>query len=473
MLHSRLLTTLLAAGLLAAVVPPAHGQGASTAYFEFLMARRLESLGDFKGAEAALVRAAEADSGSAEIRAEMAAFHLRRSQPDEAEKAAKSALAISDDSLEAHRTLGLVYAGYTESSSARTPTPPAAEYLRDAIVHLERAASSPTSPSDLILNYTLGRLYLRSGTPDKAIQTLNRVLSQNPGAVQARLSLAQAYSAASDLKGAIETLEVIVDDEPRVAAFLGQYQEQAGLLKEAAESYTKALAVQPMNRDLKFRRIAALYNAKEFSRAATFAADARRQHPEDARFPRLQARALFDTGDRSAGIAVLEAASRTFPKDTSTHYALADLYRDAGRSGDAEKTLRLILELEPANANALNYLGYLLALRGEQLDEAIQLVRRALDVEPENGAYLDSLGWAYFKRGDFGQAEKYLGAAAERLPRNSEVQDHLGDVLVRRGRLQDAIAAWTRALEGDGADIDKEAIQKKISNAKSKMQNAK
>ena len=69
------------------------------------------------------------------------------------------------------------------------------------------------------------------------------------------------------------------------------------------------------------------------------------------------------------------------------------------------------------NASALNYLGYLLAVRGEQLDEAIQLVQRALKEEPDNGAYLDSLGWAYFRRGNLDEAEKYLVAAVKQTPR--------------------------------------------------------
>jgi Flp pilus assembly protein TadD len=182
---------------------------------------------------------------------------------------------------------------------------------------------------------------------------------------------------------------------------------------------------------------------------------------------------LFDAGDRAGGIAVLESAVKSFPKDTATMFALADIYADAGRSPDAERMLRQVLAAEPGNANALNYLGYLLAVRGEQLDEAIRLVRRALDAEPGNGAYLDSLGWAHFRRGDLDEAEKYLVEAAAKLPANSEIQDHLGDLHARKGRLAEAIAAWTRALDGDGSDIQREAIEKKISNAKSKMQNAK
>jgi predicted Zn-dependent protease len=291
--------------------------------------------------------------------------------------------------------------------------------------------------------------------------------------VQGRLAMAQAYAATKDLKAAINILQEIIEDEPRVASALAQYQEDAGLLMDAAASYTLALAVQPGNRELKIRRIAVLLEAKEYARAAGFAGDARKQHPNEPVFPRLQGRALFDAGDRSGGIAVLESAVKSFPKDTATMFALADIYADAGRSNDAERMLRQLLAAEPGNANALNYLGYLLAVRGEQLDEAIRLVRRALDAEPDNGAYLDSLGWALFRKGDLDEAEKYLEAAAAKLPQNSEVQDHLGDLHARKGRLSEAIAAWTRALNGDGSDIQRDAIEKKISNAKGKMQNSK
>jgi len=451
----------------------AQAQNKTDTYYEFLMARRLEADGDAKAARAALDRAATADPKSAEIRAEIASLHLRRNERTEAEQAAKAALAIDDKNAEANRALGLLYASAADSATERTQSPQTATYLRDAIMYLERAVAASPITADPTLHYTLGRLYIRTGEPQKAVQSLSRVLNQNPNSLQGRLAMAQAYAASKDLKSAIGTLEEILDDEPRVASALAQYQEDAGLYLDAAASYTLALAVQPNNRQFKVKRIAVLLEAKEYGRAAGFAGDARKQHPEEPTFPRLQGRALFDSGDRSGGISVLESAVKAFPKDTATMFTLADVYADAGRSMDAERLLRQVLAAEPTNANALNYLGYMLATRGEQLDEAVRLVRRALEAEPENGAYLDSLGWAYFRKGDLDEAEKYLVSAAQKLPENSEIQDHLGDLHARKGRLAEAIAAWTRALKGDGEDVQKSTIEKKISNAKGKMQNAK
>jgi len=472
--YTRAASSLLLGALLVGLVPGvSSGQGSSSAYLSFLLARRLEAEGDNSGALAALKRAATADPKSAEIQAEMAGFHLRHNERPEAEAAAKAALAINPDNVGANRALGLLNAAAVEGASGRDATAQVQTYLRDAIMYLERAIKVSGPTADVTLQYTLGRLYIRNNEPAKAIDSLTKVLVQNPDFFQARLVIAQAYEANKDLKSAIATLQEVLEDEPRVASQLAQYQEEAGLLNDAVDSYTVALAVQPRSRELKIRRIAVLLDAKDYRRAAGFAGEARKQHPDDARFVRLQARALFDGGDRSGAILLLEQVTKDSPKDTDTLFTLADVYADAGRAMDAERILRQIVTAEPMNAGALNYLGYLLAVRGDSLDEAIQLVQRALKEEPDNGAYLDSLGWAYFRRGNLDEAEKYLVAAGKQLPENSEVQEHLGDLFARKGRYADAVAAWTRALNGDWQDVDKGGLEKKISSAKGKVQNAK
>jgi tetratricopeptide (TPR) repeat protein len=463
----RAVCSILVAVLIAASLCPTAFAQTGDSYYEFLLARRLEAGGDIGGALSALTRAAAADKSSAEVRAEIAAFQLRQNRRDEAEKAAKEALTLDEANAEAHRVLGLIFAGDADAAAEKRQNVQSAAFSREAITHLERVATSPTA--DIALHYTLGRLYLRTGAPDKAVVALTRVLSQNPNSVQGRLALAQAQAATDNLDGAIGTLEEIVEDEPRVASALAQYQEQAGQLKEAAENYTRALTVTPMSRELKYRRILALYSAGDFSRSATFAAQAQSEHPDDLRFPRLQARALFQGGSQGRAFDLLEMTAKAYPRDIPTQFALADLYNDAKRGQDAERTIRQVLAIDPGNADALNYLGYLLADRGQQLDEAIRLVRRALDADPGNPSYLDSLGWAHFRRGDVDEAEKYLAPAAAKLPRNSVIQDHLGDIYARRGRWQDAIAAWMKALDGDGNDLNRDAVQRKIQDARGKL----
>ena len=471
MLHSfaprRAALVLVLLGLSPAVA--AAQQNPVNPYFEFLQARRLEGEDKPDAALAALLRAAAADPRSAEIKAEIAGLYFRKNPPArvEGEKFAREALAIDENNVEANFRLGNMYASAVDAA-VRARTAPVPQDVKNAILHLERAAAGMVG-TDINLQYYLGQMYLRDNQPQKAVQAFAKVVAQNPGSAQARQLLANAYAAAKDFKGAIATLSEVIDYVPQLAETLALYLEQDGQLKEAAAAYTVALSQQPNNRQLKVRRILALYRAKDYDQAVRYAAEARKQHPDDANFPQLQARAMFDAGDRTGAITVAESAAKAFPKDAATQFALVDLYADAGRPSDAEKLLRQMLASEPSNPRVLNHLGYLLANRGEQLDEAVSLVRKALDQDPDRPEYLDSLGWAFYKSGELNDAVKYLAQAAAKLPDNSEVQDHLGDAHAKRGSMQDAITAWTRALAGDGQGIDKAAVDRKLQEARKKL----
>ncbi len=151
------------------------------------------------------------------------------------------------------------------------------------------------------------------------------------------------------------------------------------------------------------------------------------------------------------------------PSDAEGRLALGALLERVGRLAEAEVELREAIRLDSRSAEALNYLGYSLADRGERLEEALELIRRALLVDPWNGAYLDSLGWALLKMGRLDDARDPLEKAAREFPRDATVLEHLGDYYDRTGDVSRAKSCWRRALEagpdGPGA---REALQKKI-----------
>src|SRR5687767_13845339 len=185
------------AALLVGLTPGAalSQQRSADAYYEFLMARRLETAGDAAGALAALERAAAADPRSAEIKAEIAAFHFRRTPPAraEGEKAAKEALALDANNVEANRSLGFHYAN-TVDLNARNMSVQMQQDARNAIGHLERAIAG-SAGSDAQTLFTLGQLYVAVGEAPKAVQVLTRVVAQNPNSAEGRRALARAYAA--------------------------------------------------------------------------------------------------------------------------------------------------------------------------------------------------------------------------------------------------------------------------------------
>jgi tetratricopeptide (TPR) repeat protein len=185
----------------------------------------------------------------------------------------------------------------------------------------------------------------------------------------------------------------------------------------------------------------------------------------DSRSPDL-AFALADTYASQKrydeAVRVVEQAETAFGESDEFTMRLATFYEQAGRIADAERALRRMIERDPLDGDALNYLGYMLADRTDRHAEAVELIERALKGEPGNPAYLDSLGWALFKQGKVDSAADPLARAAAAVPANSVIQDHYGDLLASQGKWSDAVAAWERALTGDGESIDIEAIQKKI-----------
>jgi tetratricopeptide (TPR) repeat protein len=142
----------------------------------------------------------------------------------------------------------------------------------------------------------------------------------------------------------------------------------------------------------------------------------------------------------------------------------------------SEAAFRKVLALNPDNASALNYLGYMLADRNLRLDEAQQMIQHALELEPGNGAYLDSLGWVYFRQGKLNDAEGLFVQALEKIGTDPTVHDHLGDVYFKLGKTKDAINQWQASIkayesgsQADSDPADVARIAKKLEGAKVKQ----
>lgn len=135
-----------------------------------------------------------------------------------------------------------------------------------------------------------------------------------------------------------------------------------------------------------------------------------------------------------------------------------------GRWPEALADLRLAKAAAPNQPNVLNYLGYALADRGENLDEAVIMLRNAMRLRPGSGAILDSYGWALFKSGRLEEAATILERAAGLAPNLAEVADHLGDVYWHTGRPEEARLEWQRALSLNPTEEQTKALETKLAN---------
>ncbi|MEZ5714330.1 MAG: tetratricopeptide repeat protein [Paracoccaceae bacterium] len=218
-----------------------------------------------------------------------------------------------------------------------------------------------------------------------------------------------------------------------------------------------------------------------------------------------RADALRKAGKTDAAIEVLEQLAETQPELAVAHNALGDLMRTLGRydeavkaydraialypEGDrsewfvyyargicnervddwpkAEADFRKALEIDPERPEVLNYLGYSMVEKHENLDEALGMIERAVAQRPDSGYIVDSLGWALYRLGRYDEAVAHMEHAAELMSVDPVVNDHLGDVYWAVGRKREALVQWKRALSfvdfGDTAeDAEPDRIRRKI-----------
>lgn len=148
--------------------------------------------------------------------------------------------------------------------------------------------------------------------------------------------------------------------------------------------------------------------------------------------------------------------------NTQPLYFRGIIYERIKEWDKAEKDFLRVLEIEPENADALNYLGYTWVDRGENLTRAFDMIRKAVELEPQSGAIIDSLGWAHYKLGEYEDAKIQLEKAVTLSPSSATIVDHLGDVYWKLGRYREAGYQWERALIYDPTDEERNMIKKKL-----------
>lgn len=449
--------------------------------------------GKFEEAEQALVQAAEVNP---RYYSTLGQFYERQGQWADAATAYEEAIGAS---RQPSRDLQIRYAAALINSDG------GAAKARAVLNELLKA-----SPNDTRVLYMLSNAEREAGDAKAAEATARRILSLDPTNVGGLRALVSVLFERYDYKQIVDVVTPLLKEPSRakgrefegaaVLVQLGIVQQQLANWDGSIAAFTAAKSLTPDDADVDAYLVQAHLTARRFDRAEALARESLAADPDQPRMVRLRAQALLKSGKAAAANQLLEAAAAKEPDNREYVVGLADLYADqkrtddalrlleqarktfgddqaltlrvanvyegGGRLPDAERELRKLMAEDPLNADAMNSLSYMLTENGQRLAEAIDLAQRALKLEPDNPAYLDTFGWALFKQGKTAEAAVPLGKAAAVLTGNSVIQDHHGDVLAKSGKSVEAVAAWQRALAGDGEAIDRAAIEKKIKAAK-------
>jgi tetratricopeptide (TPR) repeat protein len=439
------------------------------------LASSYEQLHDNKSAAEVLRKALELDPENSRLKRGLARNLLFSGEYDEALKYYNEVAADDPKDAEVQLRISEIYREKHDLAKARTV--------------LDKAKA--IDPDNLEVRYDEVNLLAAEGQTDKAIDALKSILKDTE---KKAYSEAERTNRANFLERLGEFYRAGNQYQPAVDAF-----RQAGDLDSESAPRISAEVIDTWRQ------------AKDYKNAKAEADAALKKYPDERALKLVHAKLLADMGKVDDAVAELRALKGDHERETQL--AIAELYNGAKRYEDMRKPLdaaeklseakedketvyfmrgamyerlknydgaeaefRKVLELNPDNASALNYLGYMYADRSVRLEEAQKLISRALELEPDNGAYLDSLGWVYFRQNKLEEAEHALVRALSKkeIGGDPTVHDHLGDVYFKLGKTKDAITQWQASLkEADTADSQSDMEAGELANIGKKLEDAK
>ena len=396
------------------------------------------------------------------------------------------------------------------------------DHLDEALKLYNEIAAS--DPRDIQVQLRLCEIYRGKGDFAKARAAFNKAHEMDQESLEVRYEEVRLLEAEGKVDDAIAALRAMLNDTAKKSYTDAEKNsrtvllENLGMLYRGAERYNEAVdafhqipqvdpAVEPR---AAVEVVETWRMAKDFKKAEQEAAAALKKFPKDRMVTRVHASLLADMGKTDAAAAELRSLL-TGEGKLETQIAIAQVYEKGKRWTEmaealdaaeqiaqskqdkqtvlfmrgamlerqkqfdaAEAQFRKVLDLDPENAGALNYLGYMLADRNLRLDEAQKLVSKAVELDPQNGAYLDSMGWVCYRQNRLDEAATYLQKALQKIGKDPTVHDHLGDVYFKQGKMREAIAQWQNSLkeyeagssQSDADPAEMASVSKKLESAR-------
>jgi tetratricopeptide (TPR) repeat protein len=406
-----------------------------------------EDRGDLTGAERWLLRALEADPTDGEARRRLSRVHEGLRRLPEARDDLVALLRLNPDDEEALLSLARLALRAEDAAAAR-----------EWFARLRRSAADP---ADAALRTALA--WLDAGFAEEALAAAKAAEADLGAKPRIRFAQGVALQELHRYREAIAALRQVPPEAGEVHLLardaLAFALAREGQLAEAERAIEGPLAAHPADGRLLARRAWLLQRTGRAAAAVELLGKALTQRevaggePDaegDAELWSALADAYEWAGRAPEAVEVLSKAASARPRDVALLFALGAAYERAGRVEASIAQMRVVLAMDPGNVAAMNFIGYSFAERGERLDEAEALVRRALEARPRSAGFLDSLGWIAFKRGDAARAVELLERAARLAGPDPIVLDHLGDGYRALRRQADAEGAWRRATRALG-----------------------
>ncbi|HPE59309.1 MAG TPA: tetratricopeptide repeat protein [Thiolinea sp.] len=303
---------------------------------------------------------------------------------------------------------------------------------------------------DTNLKLEFGRMLIMADRRDEARPLFMQLYKSQPDNTDILYTLGLLYLEQEEFAFAEPLMQKLLEVPGRkyeASYFLGQIYEGQKRYDDALKAYEDAVNGD-FAREAIGRVSALIQQEKGLDAAREWLAAQMKEASIDGRKVMLlmaEGQLLHDAGKYQEAVDAYTQAAAFGSSRRDVLYARSLSYDRMGKVEQAEADLGELIRDDPADADALNALGYMLTISTGRYDEALELIGKALELQPESPAILDSMGWVLFKQGDLAGAEKYLRQAFEKM-RDPEIASHLVEVLSRNGKPEEAQKILTEML---------------------------
>jgi tetratricopeptide (TPR) repeat protein len=452
-----------------------------------------------------LTRATARPTATAALYAQLGGVYSRLGQTDRAIAANRAAIRKDPARLDGYRNLFVIYLQNQKTADAlnvldeaakvpgtneeflvglgelyvnfgyQFPAQREATFNKASAVLLRGQKQNSDDPELLLKLADLLNVIGRGDDAAKIYQDLIKRLANVPYVRESiRAKLADIYLGNSDRTNAAEQLEAIVRDNPtdwKAFYALGVVECDDQHYPRAIECFNRTMLLNPDYETAYFKLVETQIYADKGSEALETLEKVRQKFPARRRsflteyLAGLACRQEKDYTNAIGHFTSAEITARAVETNRLTEAFYFQFGATCERQGDleqAEKCFQKCLELSPNFAEAQNYLGYMWAEHGTNLDRAHDLIEKALKSEPKNDAYLDSMAWVLFKLNRPKDALNYILKAVENAEEeDATVYDHLGDIYQALGQSDKAQEAWRKSVSLEA----NEEVRKKIKPA--------
>lgn len=327
-----------------------------------------------------------------------------------------------------------------------------------------------------------GKKYAEQGDLERALQIFSSVLSEYPDDVSVMLDTGLVMLLLKRLDSAqalLERVALLQPDNGQAHSYLGDVYDLKGDNARAAEHYRRAVELLPP--DFPPARVARLklmvidglahLNQGRPAEAAQVFEEVLALDPGNRAARVSLATAYRNLGEPAKAEALLLKLLEQNPADLDARLRLGALYLEERKIAAAARELEDVMSRgrgSPAARQAAEILGGLYAspqgkeIQARILEERINHYRAQIEKNPDDLASWSELALIYLSQRRRPEAIEAFENVVRLQPNNSRARVALGDLYDETSEFSKSIAAYTRALELGGEQINKEALRKQI-----------